>query len=59
MSSHNVLGHLGEDFACSFLLRQDYHILARNWRCYPYKNAFPLELPQRFHPKNPADELFF
>ena len=24
-----------------------------------YKNAFPLELPQRFHPKNPADELFF
>ena len=108
-----MLGHLGENFACSFLLRQDYHILARNWRCYPYeldivaddwgelvfvevktrtsdewsdpavgdvpfrfdiialvgsappfeivhyKNAFPLELPQRFHPKNPADELFF
>ena len=24
-----------------------------------YKNAFPLELPQRFHLKNPADELFF
>ena len=136
MSSHNTLGHIGEDFACSFLVRQDYHILARNWTCHPYeieiiaddwgelvfvevktrtsdewsdpaaavdrhkrehlslaaraymrqqevgdvpfrfdiialvgsappfeivhyKNAFPLELPQRFHPKNPADELFF
>lgn len=32
MTAHNILGRQGEEEACRYLLRQDYHILERNWR---------------------------
>lgn len=31
MAEHNILGRLGEDEACYYLLERDIHILERNW----------------------------
>ena len=32
MASHNLLGQIGEEEACRFLIRKGYTLLERNWR---------------------------
>ena len=32
MASHNILGQIGEEEACRFLIRKGYTLLERNWR---------------------------
>ena len=32
MATHNILGQVGEEEACRFLMRKGYTLLERNWR---------------------------
>ena len=32
MASHNILGQIGEEEACRYLIRKGYTLLDRNWR---------------------------
>ncbi len=32
MATHNILGRIGEEEACRFLMRKGYTLLERNWR---------------------------
>ena len=32
MATHNLLGQIGEEEACRFLIRKGYTLLERNWR---------------------------
>jgi putative endonuclease len=37
MASHNILGQIGEEEACRFLIRKGYTLLDRNWRIGHYE----------------------
>ncbi len=32
MATHNTTGHLGEQMACDYFLKNDYRIIEKNWR---------------------------
>ena len=32
MAKHNELGKIGEEIACKFLVKQDFHVVCRNYR---------------------------